>query len=96
MMGYATIRVQFSPAAWVSFLNGAVWRKQKTLELLIYFTERFKIFIECVCYSVIIWYCGMRRIKRNRTFCCVFLYRAMLRENQHGGREYDDLQIGLL
>ena len=28
----------------------------------------------------------------NETFCCVFLYCAMLRGNQHGGREYDDLQ----
>ena len=29
---------------------------------------------------------------RTGTFLCVFLYLAMLRGNQHGGREYDDLQ----
>ena len=34
----------------------------------------------------------MNWIKSNSTFCCVFLYRVMLRGNQHGGREYDDLQ----
>ena len=38
-------------------------KQQKTLELLIYLTERFKIFTECVswysCHSAIIWYYGM-------------------------------------
>ena len=29
---------------------------------------------------------------RNGTFYCIFLYRAMLGGNQHGGCEYDDLQ----
>ena len=30
--------------------------------------------------------------KKNGTFCHVFLYRFILRGNQHGGRKYDDLQ----
>ena len=34
----------------------------------------------------------MSLMKSNGTFYCVFLYRAMLRGNQHGGREYDDLR----
>ena len=34
----------------------------------------------------------MGLIKSNRTFCCVFLYHAMLRGNQHGGHKNDDLQ----
>ena len=34
----------------------------------------------------------MNLIKSNGTFCCVFLYRAILRGNQHGGHENDDLQ----
>ena len=34
----------------------------------------------------------MNYIKSNGTFCCVFLYCDMLRGNQHGGHENDDLQ----
>ena len=34
-------------------------------------------------------------MKSNGTFCRIFLYRAMLRENQHGRCEYDDLQSWL-
>ena len=54
------------PRCLVSFLYGMVLKKkqqQKLLELLIYFTERFKVSTKCVCWyschSVIIWYCGM-------------------------------------
>ena len=76
--------------------SGIEKNSKKMLKLLIYFTEQFEISTECVrwysCHSVIILYCGMNLIKNNRTFCCVFLYRAMLRGNQHGGRKYDDLQ----
>ena len=37
----------------------------------------------------------MNKIKSIGAFCCIFLYQAMLRGNQHGGREYDDLQNSL-
>ena len=79
-----------------------VWRgiekkyNNKTRELLIYFTERFKISTECVlkflsrCYNLVLWYEQNKKYKR--TFCCVFLYRAMFRGNQHSGSEYHDFQ----
>ena len=42
-------------------------KQEKTLELLIYFAERFKISTKCVlqysCHSVVIWHCGMNLIK---------------------------------
>ena len=34
----------------------------------------------------------MNSIESFGTFFCVFLYRAMRRGNQHGGRKSDDLQ----
>ena len=76
-------------------------KQQKTLELLIYFTERFKISTECVCLysclSVVIWYWSMNYIiKSKRTMCCVFLYRAMLRGNQHGGHSMMTRKIDLI
>ena len=31
-------------------------------------------------------------MKSSGTFCCVFQYHTVEKGNQHGGREYDDLQ----
>ena len=54
-MRYAPICARFCPAAWFPF----VWRdnrgkQQKTLELLIYFAERFKIYTKCVCANIFV------------------------------------------
>ena len=37
---------------------------------------------------LVLWY----EMKSSRTFCCAFQYKTVEKGNQHGGREYDDLQ----
>ena len=44
------------------------------------------------CHSVVVLYYDTNLIKASGTFCCVFQCQTVGKGNQHGGREYDDLQ----
>ena len=86
---YDTVRTYLSRRL-VSF---CIKKNKKRLKLLIYFTERFKIICLLIflslCYNLVVRY---ELNKSNGTFCCVFLFRAMLIGNQYGDRKNNDLQ----
>ena len=76
-------RARFCPVAWFPFCMARY--REKTLNkkhVNFWFTSQNDSKFQW--HAVIIWYCSMNRIKSNGTFCCIFLYRAMLRGNQHG------------
>ena len=82
---YAPICAKHFPATWFPF-RMAQYRKKK-----------HAVFLDLLgFYSVVVWYCDTNLIKSSRTFCCIFQYQPVVTGNQHGGREYDDLQYWLI
>ena len=84
----------FTPPRGFLFVWRSTEKNNKKCLNFLFTSQNDSKFLLSVCANdtLIIWYCSMDWTKSNRTFCCILLYCAMLRGNQHGSFEYDDLQ----